>query len=216
MKKMGQAPSKKNKVWAICESDVDPCASVPKKATTGRRGHGKSLPPSTDASSTDQSNSRQSKSMPPPNQDHSTSNKKKSQDVGSIVSTKRVRKKNVEIKASTSGETIHSSTTEPNRKRSVVDQPEGDSVSRTTKNSKDASMSSGRKRSVAAKDAENIDNHCNNGSEELSEYDDSDDKNSDDQFNPIHPHQYPIDIDITPSIHTALVHPSTDYHSITI
>ena len=91
MKKMGQAPSKKNKVWAICELDVDPCASVSKKATTGRRGHGKSFPPSTDASSKDQSNSRQSKSMPPPNQDHSTSNKKKSQDVGSIVSTKRVR-----------------------------------------------------------------------------------------------------------------------------
>lgn len=175
MKKMGQAPSKNNKVWAICESDVDPRASVSKKATTGRRGRGKSLPP-TDASSKDQSNSRRSKSMPPNQQDRFTSNKKKSQDVGSIVSTKRSKNKNIEIKASTSGEIIHSSTTEQNRKRSVVDQPEGDSVSRTTKKSKEASMSSGRKRSVAAKDAENIDNRCNNGSEESSEYDDSDDE----------------------------------------
>ena len=161
MKKMGQAPSKNNKVWAICESDVDPRTSVSKKATTGRRGRGKSLAP-TDTLSNDQSNGRRSKSMPP-NPDCSTS-------------TKKIKKKNIEIKASNSGEIIHSSTTEPNRKRSVADQPEGESVSRTTKKSKEASMSSGRKRSVAAKDAENIDNRRNNGSEESSEYDDSDDE----------------------------------------
>ena len=86
------------------------------------------------------------------------------------------KNKNVEIKASTSGDIIHNSTTKPKRKRSVADQPKGDSVSRTTKKSKAASKSSGRKRSAAEKDAENIDNHCNNGSEELSENDDSDDE----------------------------------------